>query len=164
MSVGAGYDDIDVESAKKHSILVSCHDQRIRGKILKRQVTHTPSAVDNATATTAVYLIISAMRQFAKAEVACRANQWKKQLPLARDPEHKTLGIIGMGGIGTVTARRMALGWGMKVIYHNRRKLASEPSDFAVEYKESLEELLKEADVVSLHLPVSPPLSNGARA
>jgi glyoxylate reductase len=95
------------------------------------------------------------MRQFAKAEVACRANQWKKQLPLARDPEHKTLGIVGMGGIGTVTARRMALGWGMKVIYHNRRKLAPEPADFAVEYKETLEDLLKEADVVSLHLPVS---------
>jgi len=152
ISVGAGYDDIDVESAKKHNIMVCRRISPIHSA--DEQVTHTPSAVDDATATTAVYLIISAMRHFAKAEVACRANQWKKQLPLARDPEHKTLGIIGMGGIGTVTARRMALGWGMKVIYHNRRRLASEPTDFAVEYKETLDELLKEADVVSLHLPV----------
>lgn len=95
------------------------------------------------------------MRQFAKAEVACRAGEWKKHLPLARDPEYKTLGIVGMGGIGTVVARRMALGWGMRVIYYNRRKLVKEPEDFAVEYKDSLEELLKEADVVSLHVPVS---------
>ena len=104
------------------------------------QVTHTPSAVDDATATTAVYLIISAMRQFARAEVACRNLEWKNKLPLARDPEHKTLGIIGMGGIGTVTARRLALGWGMKVIYHNRRPLSQPPKDFSAEYKDSLEE------------------------
>lgn len=113
--------------------------------------------MDDATATTTVYLIISAMRQFAKAEVACRNLEWKKNLPLARDPENKTLGIVGMGGIGTVVARRMALGWGMKVIYYNRNKLQNEPTDFDVEYKESLEELLKEADVVSVHIPVSQP-------
>ncbi|WVF71069.1 hypothetical protein IAT40_005866 [Kwoniella sp. CBS 6097] len=137
--LGAGYDDIDVAAAKKYGITV----------------THTPSAVDDATATTAIYLIISAMRQFAKAEVACRRGEWKKNLPLARDPEYKTLGIVGMGGIGTVVARRMALGWGMRVIYHNRSKLKHEPKDFEVEYKESLDDLLSEADVVSLHIPMS---------
>lgn len=121
------------------------------------QVTHTPSAVDDATATTTIYLIISAMRQFAKAEVACRAGEWKKNLPLARDPEYKTLGIVGMGGIGSVVARRMALGWGMRIIYYNRKKLAKAPEGFEAEYKESLAELLKEADVVSLHVPVSLP-------
>ena len=95
------------------------------------------------------------MRQFARAEVACRKLEWKNNLPLARDPEQKTLGIVGLGGIGTVTARRLALGWGMKVIYHNRRPLAQPPKDFSAEYKESLDELLQEADIVSLHLPVS---------
>jgi glyoxylate reductase len=97
------------------------------------------------------------MRQFAKAEVACRAGQWKKNLPLARDPEQKTLGVVGMGGIGSVVARRMAIGWGMKVIYHNRKKLSrdKEPKDYEAEYKERLEDLLKEADVVTLHAPVS---------
>jgi lactate dehydrogenase-like 2-hydroxyacid dehydrogenase len=114
--------------------------------------------VDDATATTAVYLIISAMRQFARAEVACRKLEWKNDLPLARDPEQKTLGIVGLGGIGTVTARRLALGWGMKVIYHNRRPLAQPPKDFSAEYKENLDDLLREADIVSLHLPVSVPI------
>jgi glyoxylate reductase len=95
------------------------------------------------------------MRQFAKAEIACRNLEWKKNLPLARDPEQKTIGIVGMGGIGTVVARRMALGWGMRLLYHNRSKLAQEPTDFKVEYKANLEELLAESDIVSLHIPVS---------
>ncbi|OCF32006.1 hypothetical protein I317_06708 [Kwoniella heveanensis CBS 569] len=142
--LGAGYDDIDVAAARKHGVTV----------------THTPSAVDDATATTAIYLIISAMRQFSKAESACRNGLWKKNLPLARDPEYKTLGIVGMGGIGTVVARRMALGWGTKIIYHNRSKLKHEPTDFAVEYKESLDDLLKEADIVSLHIPMSAKTKN----
>ena len=98
------------------------------------------------------------MRQFAKAEIACRNHEWKKSLSLARDLEQKVIGIVGMGGIGTVVARRMALGWGMRVLYHNRSQIAQEPADFAVEYKSSLEELLSEADIVSLHIPVSPPV------
>lgn len=84
------------------------------------------------------------------------SDQWKKQLPLARDPEHKTLGIIGLGGIGQVVARRMALGWNTKVIYHNRKPLASLPDGYHAEYKATVEELLAEADIVSTHLPVSP--------
>lgn len=47
----------------------------------------------------------------------------------------------------------------MKVIYYNRKKLAKEPGDFVVEYKESLDALLEKADVVSLHVPVSPSLT-----
>ena len=128
-------------------------------------VTHTPSAVDAATATTCVYLILSAFRHFARAEVACRAGEWKRSLPLARDPEGKTLGIVGLGGIGGVVARRLALGWGMKVIYHNRKRLDAkdEPGEYEAEYKESLEELLAEADVVSVHIPVSRPFSFHSR-
>ncbi|WRT67534.1 uncharacterized protein IL334_004506 [Kwoniella shivajii] len=142
--LGAGYDDIDVAAARKYGVTV----------------THTPSAVDDATATTATYLIISAMRQFARAEVACREGKWKTGLPLARDPEHKTLGIIGLGGIGTVVARRMALGWGMKILYHNRRQIANPPQDFSVEYKVTMDELFAESDVVSVHLPLNDKTKN----
>jgi glyoxylate reductase len=136
-AVGAGYDDVDVTAAYKHGV----------------SVTHTPGAVDDATATTAIFLILSAMRRFWAAEQSCRAGNWKKGLPLARDPEGKTLGIVGMGGIGKVVARRMT-GWGMKIVYYNRRELDPKP-DFECEYKSSLEDLLKVSDVVSLHMPVS---------
>ena len=138
--VGAGYDDVDVIAAHKHGV----------------SVTHTPGAVDDATATTAIFLILSSMRRFWAAEKSCRAGNWKKGLPLARDPEGKTLGIVGMGGIGKVVARRMRE-WGMKVVYYNRRELDPKP-DFECEYMSSLDELLKVADVVSLHMPVSSPL------
>ncbi|KAJ9092835.1 hypothetical protein QFC20_007263 [Naganishia adeliensis] len=134
---GAGYDDVDVNAAYKHGV----------------SVTHTPGAVDDATATTAIFLILSCMRRFWAAEQSCRAGNWKKGLPLARDPEGKTLGIVGMGGIGKVVARRMT-GWGMKVVYYNRRELEDKP-DFECEYKSSLEELLKVSDVVSLHMPLN---------
>lgn len=61
-----------------------------------------------------------------------------------------------MGGIGKVVANRMHHGWNMKVIYHNRKPVADEANlGFKAEYKESLDALLKEADVVSLHMPVS---------
>lgn len=136
-AVGAGYDDVDVTAAYKHGV----------------SVTHTPGAVDDATATTAIFLILSAMRRFWAAEQSCRAGNWKKGLPLARDPEGKTLGIVGMGGIGKVVARRMT-SWGMKIVYYNRRELDPKP-DFECEYKSSLEDLLKVSDVVSLHMPVS---------
>jgi lactate dehydrogenase-like 2-hydroxyacid dehydrogenase len=80
-------------------------------------------------------------------------GQWKNGLPLANDPENKTLGIVGMGGIGKVVAKRM-LGWNMKILYHNRKEISPKP-DFPCEYVSSLDELLERSDVVSLHMPVS---------
>jgi glyoxylate reductase len=63
LAVGAGYDDVDVVEAKRRGIAVS----------------HTPGAVDEATATTAIYLILGAMRQFAKAETSARQGQNRSQ-------------------------------------------------------------------------------------
>jgi hypothetical protein len=77
-----------------------------------------------------------------------------------------------MGGIGGVVARRMALGWGMKVVYHNRKPLPDSdlPKGFEVEYKDTLEGLLAVSDVVSVHVPVCifalsiPSFSDGMQA
>ena len=63
----------------------------------------------------------------------------------------KTLGIIGMGRIGQATARRAVLGFGMKAIYFNRS--ADGPFDFPAEARASIDEVMAEADVVSLHAP-----------
>jgi hypothetical protein len=78
-------------------------------------------------------------------------RQSRNSLPQSRMEEEST----PRKRIGTVVARRMALGWGMRLLYHNRSKLAQEPTDFKVEYKANLEELLAESDIVSLHIPVS---------
>lgn len=134
---GAGYDQIDIAAATKRGI----------------QVSHTPGAVDDATATTCMFLILSAMRQYWKAEVNARNGKWKQGLSPASDPEGKTIGIVGMGGIGSVVAKR-CLAWDMKVIYYNRNPIKPEP-EFPCEYVSKLEDLLARSDVVSLNLPLN---------
>ncbi|OXB34463.1 hypothetical protein LQV05_002874 [Cryptococcus neoformans] len=134
---GAGYDQIDIAACTARGI----------------QVSHTPQAVDDATATVGAFLAISAMRQFWRAEVNVRSGKWKAGLSPARDPEGKTLGIIGMGGIGSALARRL-LAFDMKVIYYNRRPIQP-PPNFPCTYVSSIEELLQQADVVSLNLPLN---------
>ncbi|KAM0751351.1 hypothetical protein T439DRAFT_313684 [Meredithblackwellia eburnea MCA 4105] len=144
---GAGYDDVDVAACTAKGI----------------QVSHTPSAVDDATATVAMYLIIGALRQFYIAEKCARAGTFKKGTTPAHDPELKTVGIVGMGGIGRALAKR-ALGFDMKVIYHNRKpvdpKLLEQFPAGAVTYVATLDELLAQSDVVSLHLPLNASTAN----
>ncbi|KAH8919883.1 hypothetical protein BT69DRAFT_1352795 [Atractiella rhizophila] len=140
---GAGYDQIDVQA---------CTDRRI-------QVSNTPSAVDDATATTAMYLLLGALRGYQRAEINARAGKFKEGIKPANDPEEKVLGIVGMGGIGQSLAIR-ALGFSMKIQYHNRRPIA--PNSFKaplnssnVTYVSTLQELLETSDVVSLNLPLN---------
>ncbi|KZO96144.1 hypothetical protein CALVIDRAFT_537346 [Calocera viscosa TUFC12733] len=133
---GAGYDQIDVAACKARGI----------------QVSNTPGAVDTATATTALHLLISCFRQFSAAEQNARAHKWKAGLAPAHDPDGKVLGIVGLGGIGAVFAQRCRDSFGMKVIYHNPRPKASAPA--WAEYRTTLEQLLRESDVVSLHCPL----------
>ncbi|EJT96706.1 hypothetical protein DACRYDRAFT_119923 [Dacryopinax primogenitus] len=133
---GAGYDQIDVAACRARGI----------------QVSNTPGAVDTATATTALYLLISCFRQFAKAELNARARNWKNGLLPAHDPDGKILGIVGYGGIGGVLAQRCRDSFGMKVIYYNPRPRTDAPA--WAEYRPTLVQLLKEADVVSLHCPL----------
>lgn len=137
---GAGYDPVDVAAATQRGI----------------EVSHTPQAVDHGTATTALYLLIGAIRQFAHAEMNARKGDWLKDFPLAHDPEHKVLGIVGMGGIGKALARR-AIALDMKIIYYNRKKT---DHDFEATYCSSLDELLAQADVVSLHMPLNEKTKN----
>lgn len=134
---GAGYDQIDIAAATARGI----------------SVTHTPKAVDSATATVGVFLTLSALRQFWKAEVNLREGKFTDGLGVSRDPDGRTVGIIGMGGIGSTMARRL-LAFDMKIIYYNRHELDPKP-DFPCTYCSSQEELLRQADVVSLNLPLN---------
>ncbi|TQS33391.1 hypothetical protein Golomagni_06266 [Golovinomyces magnicellulatus] len=133
---GAGYDQIDVHAAKARGILVS----------------HTPAAVDDATADTAMFLVLSSLRQYYRAEVNARSGKWKSGLKPAHDPENKVLGIIGMGGIGSALAKRAAA-FDMKIIYYNRNPNPN--ADASYTYVKSQQELLAQADVVSLNLPLN---------
>ncbi|KAI0079269.1 hypothetical protein K474DRAFT_1659322 [Panus rudis PR-1116 ss-1] len=136
---GAGYDQIDVAACREKGITVS----------------NTPGAVDDATATTALYLMISAMRQYSKAERDLRTGLWKSQLKAgnAHDLTGRTLAILGLGGIGQRLAE-LAHAFPMRVIYHNRHRSPNAPE--WCEYFDSsrLDEFLSLADVLSVHVPL----------
>ena len=84
-----------------------------------------------------------------------REGKWKTGLTPSQDPSGKTLGIVGLGGIGRYVAKKAAL-FNMKVQYFNRRQLSEdEEKEYGVTYCSSLEELLKTSDVVSLHTPLN---------
>ncbi|KAK8240007.1 glyoxylate reductase [Phyllosticta capitalensis] len=135
---GAGYDQVDV---------AACTARGIR-------VANVPALVDDATADANMFLILGALRGFNVSMQALRAGQWRGSPvpPLGHDPEGKVLGILGMGGIGR-NLKKKADAFGMKVIYHNRRKLSEELAGGA-EYV-SFDELLSASDVVSLNLPLN---------
>jgi glyoxylate reductase len=137
---GAGYDQISPEACSKRDppLLVS----------------NTPGAPDNATADTAIFLLIGALRNLNTSMAALRRGEFRgSPLPaLGHDPQGKTLGILGMGGIGR-NIKRKADVFGMTTIYHNRSELSPEMAGGA-RYV-SFEELLTTSDVLSLNLPLN---------
>ncbi|KAK2828954.1 hypothetical protein FQN49_007240 [Arthroderma sp. PD_2] len=134
---GAGYDNIDTTACSEKGIRVSC----------------TPIAVNNATADITIFLMLGALRQAYVPISAIRAGQWQGKTKLGHDPQMKVLGILGMGGIGREVSRRAKV-FGMRVIYHNRNRLAPELEEGASYV--SFDQLLSQSDVLSLNLSLNP--------
>ncbi|KAL2353958.1 glyoxylate reductase [Cryomyces antarcticus] len=137
---GAGYDQIDIQACSARSPPL--------------RVSNVPTAVDDATADVNVFLILGALRGFNSSMFALREGKFKGNPPppLGHDPEGKTLGILGMGGIGR-NLKKKCDAFGMTTIYHNRKKLSDDLAGGA-KYV-SFEELLKTSDVISLNLPLN---------
>lgn len=122
-------------------------------------VSNTPSVVNDATADTAILLLLAALRRAWIPQSAVRDGLWNKTSPLGRDPKGLTLGILGMGGIGSAVARRAAP-FDVKLQYHNRSPAT--PADIrrlnlgdnGIEYV-TFEELLRTSDIISVHVPLS---------
>jgi glyoxylate reductase len=85
--------------------------------------------------------------------LTCLPGDWRGKFALGHDPKNKTLGILGMGGIGAAVAHR-AKAFGMKIQYHNRHQL-SDSEENGAKYV-SFEELLRTSDVLSLNLALNP--------
>jgi len=119
--------------------------------------TNTPGVLDAATADFTWTLTLATARRLTEAEAWLRAGEWKGwklQQFLGMDVHGATLGVIGMGRIGQAVARR-ARGFDMPVLYHNRKPLAPElERDCNARYA-SLDELLAQSDIVTLHTPYS---------
>jgi glyoxylate reductase len=126
-----GYDRIDVEACRARGIAV----------------TNTPGVLDDDTADLAFALLLAARRRVTYGDRFVRSGEWTKpwhETPfLGRSVSGATLGIVGLGRIGSAVARR-AEAFGMRVLSHSRS------------HGMELDDLLRESDAVSLHVPLSP--------
>ncbi|EXF78347.1 D-isomer specific 2-hydroxyacid dehydrogenase [Colletotrichum fioriniae PJ7] len=143
---GAGYDQIDIPACTSRS----------RSTTSPILVSNTPTAVDDATADIAIFLILGALRNLNASILSIRDGKWKGQPPppLGRDPQGKILGILGMGGIGRNMAKK-ARAFGMEVRYFNRTRLERHLEEECGASHVDFETLLRESDVISLNLPLN---------
>ncbi|MHB9073970.1 MAG: 2-hydroxyacid dehydrogenase [Desulfobaccales bacterium] len=139
---GVGFEHIDLAAATQRGI----------------PVTNTPGVLTDTTADLAFALILATARRVVEGDRRVREGKfqyWAPLLFLGQEVSGKTLGIIGMGRIGQAVARRAA-GFGMKIVYHNRTRLAPAQEQELQALAAPLETLLREADFVSLHVPLTP--------
>jgi glyoxylate reductase len=136
-----GYDNVDVAAATELGI----------------QVVNTPNVLTEATADLAWALLLAAARRIAEADSLVRRGRferWQIGLLLGRSVHGRTLGIVGLGRIGSAVARR-AGGFSMRVLYTQRRRAPSDVERaLGAEYVDK-ERLVREADFVSLHAPLT---------
>ena len=138
-----GYNNVDVDACTRRGVLV----------------TNAPGVLTETTADLGFALMMAAARRFAEAERFLRSGQWTQwryDMLIGRDVHGTTLGILGMGRIGQAIARRGALGFGMKVIYHNRSRLPPEAEAPLGARWVDKATLLAEADHLVLVLPYTP--------
>lgn len=137
---GAGYNTIDVAAASRRGIYVS----------------NCPGKNSVAVAELAFALMLALDRRIADNVIALRAGEWnKKEFSKARGIYGRTLGLIGVGKIGQEMIPR-ARAFGMNVIAWSRSLTPERAIVLGVEYRESPQEVAREADVVSVHLALKP--------
>lgn len=122
-------------------------------------VTNTPGVLTDTVAEFTVALILALAKRIPESDRFTRAGKyvgWAPELFLGSDLSGKALGIVGAGRIGSGVARRLAQGFGMKVNYYDIARSVALEAEVASEYYESLDELLRVSDVVSLHVPLLP--------
>ncbi|MCH7836637.1 MAG: D-glycerate dehydrogenase [Chloroflexi bacterium] len=139
-NMATGFDNIDLAAASERSVLV----------------TRTPGILSETVADFTFALLLAAARRIPEADRYVRAGRWKTWGPsvlLGRDVYGATLGIVGMGGVGTEVAKR-AHGFGMRIVYHSRSRRPALERRYGMTYL-PLNELLRQSDFVTLHVPLS---------
>lgn len=139
-NMAVGYDNIDIEAAKRRQIIV----------------TNTPDVLTETTADLTFALLMATARRLIEAYDYIKEDHWQHWSPFllaGTDIHHKTLGIVGMGRIGEAVAQR-AMGFNMKILYHNRSRKLEVEQKLGATYV-TFEQLLKEADFVVCLVPLT---------
>ncbi len=140
-NMAVGYDNIDVAACTRRGIPVG----------------HTPGVLTDTTADLAFALILAAARRLVEAVDYVREGKWTTWSPdlfLGYDVYGATLGILGLGRIGAAVARR-ATGFGMRVLYHSRRRHEEVEAALGITHVD-FDTLLAESDILSIHTPLTP--------
>jgi D-3-phosphoglycerate dehydrogenase len=135
---GAGYNTIDTKAARKQGI----------------DVMNTPGANANGVAEEVVAMALAAFRFIVPADISTRAGKWEKKKFLGRELSNKTVGIVGLGNIGQLVAKRLS-GFECKFIGYDPM-ISPQLADKLGVKLVSMEELFKQSDVVTLHIPETP--------
>ncbi|MCW3991908.1 MAG: D-glycerate dehydrogenase [Candidatus Bathyarchaeota archaeon] len=137
---GVGYDSVDIEACKARKIYI----------------THTIGVLSEGVAEHTWALILGLMKRIPQGDRHTR-EEWalrRRALPFGSDLLGKTLGLVGLGAIGSEVAKR-ALGFGVKLIYYDIVRRPELESEHGMKFAE-LDELLRSSDIVTLHTPLLP--------
>lgn len=137
---GIGCDHVDLEAAKE----------------LRKVVLNTPMALTETVAEMAIALMLSLTRRVVSADKAVRTGQWSRKYSDLKGMEikGKTVGIVGLGKIGTATARRLKP-FDVELVYYSRTRRWDLEEELGLE-RVSLKDLLRRSDIISLHVPHTP--------
>ncbi|WP_099826169.1 2-hydroxyacid dehydrogenase [Oceaniglobus indicus] len=138
---GVGYNHIDVAAARAAGV----------------EVSNTPGAVTDATADTAMALILATCRRAGEGERMVRAGHWEGWHPTQLLGQHvtgRTVGIVGMGRIGQAIAKRCHFGFGMDVVFYNRSQVTDLP--FPARQLQGVQEVAQAADIVVTAVSATP--------
>ncbi|WP_018661623.1 2-hydroxyacid dehydrogenase [Heyndrickxia acidiproducens] len=141
-NIAVGYNNLDIGELTKRGVMAA----------------NTPGVLDDTTADTIFGLLLAAARRFTELDRYVKEGKWKEPVSEAQygiDVHHKTLGIIGMGRIGSAIAKRAHRGFDMKILYHNRSRHKEAENAFDATYC-SLDELLQKSDFICLMTPLTP--------
>jgi D-3-phosphoglycerate dehydrogenase len=136
---GVGLDNIDLAAARDHAVTV----------------VYTPAASTHAVADLTIGLILAVQRKVAKLDQWIRTQDFRalrKAVELTPELRHQTIGIVGMGRIGSEVARRAAMGFGSRVIYNDIRAVGPFPFPASAGTRD---QVLASADVVTMHVPLT---------
>lgn len=138
-----GFDNIDIKAAKKHNVYI----------------TNTPDVLTDTVAEHTFALMIAISHRIGESERFVRAGKyhgWGPMLLLGNDVAGKTLGIAGLGRIGSRVAHFAARGFSMNVVYFDVKRNEAFEKEYGARFYESVDALLPHADYVTLHVPLLP--------
>ncbi|MEH7308909.1 2-hydroxyacid dehydrogenase [Neobacillus drentensis] len=141
-NISVGYDNLDLPQITMRKIMA----------------TNTPEVLYDSVADTVFGLLLATARRMPELNQMVKSGKWTSKISeehFGVDVHHKTLGIIGMGGVGAAIAKRAHFGFDMPILYHNRSRNLNAEQTFQATYC-TLEELCLQADFIVLMTPLTP--------